>query len=292
MYLRSRLKDRAQLLKLLTIGVPFALLFLYGLIYAFIQSLGYNTPVSTDFKGFDAYSKLLKDPWFISSWIISLRIAFISAFISLMIGSVLAYWLWNLKDKNFTIVYKIPIILPHIVAAFFIQVFFSRSGFISSIAYNLGITESITDFPILLYSKHGTGIILAYIYKEVPFVILLKLAIYNKIDKRMLSAAENLGAGKVTIFVRVIFPYLLPVINTLFIILFLYSFGAFEVPFLVGASRPEMLPIYVYKLYFERELSYRPVAMAALVLMFMFSSIFVFLYSHISKKIFNGARRI
>lgn len=292
MYLRNRLKTRLQLLRLLPIGVPFLLIFLYGIVYAILQSFGFITPVPSDFKVLDSYKVLVSDPWFIKSCLYSLKIAFISAIISLFVGSVMAYWLWNLDDKKYTIVYKIPIILPHIVAAFFIQIFFSRSGLLSTILYNIGIIKTITDFPLLVYSDSGIGIIMAYIYKEVPFVILFKLAIYNRIEIKIITAAENLGAGKLYTFFKVILPYLIPVMNTLFIILFLYSLGAFEIPFLVGASRPEMLPVYVYKLYFEKSLSYRPVAMAALVLIFLFSSVFVFCYSHISKKILNGARRL
>lgn len=294
MFLRNRLTRRRQLLLLLPIVVPFLLLFVYGLYYALLQSFGLKTPVDSIYRGFDSYKILFRDPWFISSYLLSIKVALLSAIISIILGCLLSYWLWlqPVESSKYTIVYKIPLILPHIVAALFIQLFFSKTGLISTIFFKLGLIDNLSSFPQLIYSESGIGIILAYIYKEVPFVILLKLAIYERIDKKLLIAAKNLGASTTVIFVKIILPYLLPVINTLFVILFLYSFGAYEIPFILGSSRPEMLPIYIYKLYFEKGLSYRPVAMAALILIFLFSSIFVYIYSQISRKVFNGARTL
>lgn len=287
-------RNKKEYLKLLTILIPFVLFLVYGLILTFQQSIGINLPVTSDFSGFDAYKQLLTDKWFLQSSIFSVSVAMQSSVYSIIIGTLLAYWLWLQPNKTQKklLVYKIPLILPHIVAAFFIQLIFSKSGLISSITYNLGIINNIASFPEIVYSPKGFGIVLAYIYKEVPFVIILQLANYSRINKELIVAAENLGAGKFMIFHKIILPNILPTINSTLIILFLYSLGAFEIPFLLGASRPEMIPVFIYNLYFNNNLNQRPLAMAALTLLFIFSSIFIGLYYFISRKINTKGRYI
>lgn len=280
-------KSNKEPLKLLTIIIPFVLLLVYGLILTFLQSVGLSLPVESDFSGFDAYKQLLNDSWFLESTIFSITIALKSSIYSMIIGTILAYWFWRQpkKDQNKLVIYKIPLILPHIVAAFFIQLIFSRSGLLSTILFNIGIIKSLSSFPELVYSPKGVGIILAYIYKEVPFVILFQLANYSRLNKNLIVAAENLGAGKFLIFIKIILPNILPTINSTLIILFLYAFGAFEIPFLLGASRPEMIPVFIYNLYFNSNLDQRPLAMAALTLLFLFSSFFIGLYYLIVKNL-------
>ncbi|MGL1890373.1 MAG: ABC transporter permease subunit [Spirochaetaceae bacterium] len=285
---------KSEKLKLLPILIPFILFFLFAVVFAFLQSVGYLTPTKTIYTGFDSYRQLFQDRWFISSFLYSIKIAFLSAFLSISIGSSIAYNLWDTAsiNKKWVILYKIPLILPHIIAAFFVQIFFSNSGLISTLLFKLNIITSSAEFPNIISGEHGLGIIFAYIYKEVPFVILLQLAIYSKIDNNLIIAAKNLGGNKFDIFSKILIPILKPVINSTFIILFLFSLGSFEIPFLLGASRPEMIPIYIYKLYFEMGLDLRPVAMASLIILFIFSSLFVVLYTFFVRKISIVGRKL
>ena len=87
-------------------------------------------------------------------------------------------------------------------------------------------------------------------------------------------------------------PFIMPVVNTAFVILFIYSFGAFDLPYVLGDSFPGMLSLRVYEFYFQRDLSYRPVAMAILTLLFLFSVFFVLLYSWLVDRLSNDVRKI
>lgn len=87
-------------------------------------------------------------------------------------------------------------------------------------------------------------------------------------------------------------PRLTPALHTGFIILFLYGFGAFDIPFFLGESRPGMLSIQVYNLYFKHDLARRPEAMAILTLMFCFAVIFIIAYSKAVNALEQGARKL
>lgn len=286
MFLKNRTSGAWVVIKLMPLLLPFLILFTGGLIFAVIQSFGMLSPVPIEGEIFTAYEKILTDPWFSKSFFFSIYIGFFSALFSVIIGTALAYFIWQLPGivRNYTLIYKIPLILPHITIAFLMLLFLGKTGIFSSILYHMGAVGGYEDFPSLLFSPDGTGMIISYIYKEVPFVILMTLAILQKINPRLLQTAKMLGAGRIRTFFTVIFPLIVPVLNTCFIILFLYSFGAFDIPFILNSSRPEMLSIRIYNLYFKMDLTHRPEAMAALVLMFLFSLIFIYLYSRVVKR--------
>jgi putative spermidine/putrescine transport system permease protein len=287
-------KRRSVLLYLLPLLVPFVLLFLGGSTFALLQSFGFLSPIPIEAGPFDAYRRLLSNPWFYRSFGFSLYVGFVSASVSTAIGTVLAYLIWGLplKTQRYSIIYKIPLILPHIAVAFIVLILFSRSGILSSILYNAGLTQSQQDFPSILFGGNGLGIIIAYIFKEVPFVVLLVSGILKKFDPRHIHTAVMLGASRTSIFFRIVVPFLMPVINTTFIILFLYSFGAFDIPYILSESRPEMLSIYVFNLYFKRDLINRPYAMAVLVMMLAFSTLFIFGYTRLVSRLGAEERKL
>jgi putative spermidine/putrescine transport system permease protein len=281
-------------LRLSPLLVPFIAIFTTGVFLTILQSLGFFIPVPVDGSIFAAYAALFKGSWFYVNLGFSLYCALVSAVLSVLLGTVFAYVIWRLPLwlQRVSVVSKIPLILPHIAVAFIVLMFFARTGYVSSVLIRIGIIDDASSFPAILFGGTGMGIILAYVYKEVPFVMLLVTSVLKKFDFRQIETARMLGAGRYRVFFRIVLPFLLPVVNTSFIILFLYSFGAFDIPFMIGESYPGMLSIQVYNLYFKRDLVNRPQAMAILVVMFAFSLIFIYLYSRIAQKIDTRYRKI
>ncbi len=279
---------------LLTILIPFMLLFLAGILMTVLQSFclldyGYRYP-----SALFAYSMLFKDSWFIRSWLFSLYTAFVSAAAATAAGTVLASWIWSLpvRMQRLAFLHRIFLILPHISVAFIIIILLSKTGVVASIFYHAGIISSPAGFPPLVFSGNGIDIIAGYTVKEIPFVMVLITGMLAKLDSRQADTARMLGAGPFMIFTRVIMPFIMPVVNTSFIILFIYSFGAFDLPFILGDSYPGMLSMRIYEYYFQRDLYYRPVAMAILTLVFLFSIVFIIIYSRIVGRISNDVRKI
>jgi putative spermidine/putrescine transport system permease protein len=168
-------------------------------------------------------------------------------------------------------VYRVPIVLPHIVVAFLVLLFLGREGVfrwgISTLLPLFGIDAVGTEIPELIYTPAGTGMILAYVYKEFPFVILLVHGALRQISPRFVTTGKQLGAGEMTVFLRVVLPQILNTVVQAFAVVFLYGFGAFEIPYLLGNSDPQMIPVFVFNTYFHSPLARRPVAMAVLVSM-------------------------
>ncbi|MGE4292166.1 MAG: ABC transporter permease [Desulfovibrio sp.] len=288
--------DRASwgrtLFKLSPLALPFGLLFLGGFGVAVAQSLGLGLPFPYSGGPLDAYARLL-EPHYLRSFGLSLWVGVCSALLPVSIGSGLAYLFWKMPRglQRAGVVYKVPLILPHVAVAFIVLVFWSRSGWLASAGHVLGLVDGPEAFPVPLY-QGGLGMILAYVYKGTPFVMLLALAALRRMDPRLAETARMFGAGEWLVFRSVVLPHLRPVMHTSFIILCLYAFGAFDIPFLLGQSDPGMLSMEVYNLYFRRDLVNRPTAMAILVCMFLFSIAFIAVYVRLAARLEAGERKL
>lgn len=282
------------LLRLLPLLLPFVLVFGCGLAITLLQSFGLLMFSYTYDTLFFAYRELFIDSWFFRSAAFSLYVALASSILSIALGTGLAYMVWKLPQRyrNLAIIYKVPLVLPHIAVGFLSVIFLAKTGIVSSIAYHLSLIDSFERFPDLLYTPSGIDLISAYVYKETPFVMVMVYAMLVKFDRRQIDTARMLGAGKLRIFLKLILPFILPAINTTFIILFIFTFGGFDLPFVLGDSYPGMLSIRIYDYFFQKDLVQRPVAMAMLTLIFVFSLLCIALYLRLSGRLAQEVRKL
>lgn len=281
MYLKNKAIISFLPLSLLLIPV-----FAGGIVFTLLQSFNQFLPYS--YPGiFSSYKAVLCDPWFYRTFFFSVYIGAVSASASVLLGLLTAslFWCLPLKWQKAGTLYKVLLVMPHLSIAYFVMLFFSKTGIVSSFLFNTGMIENYEQFPVLVFDSYGIGIILSYILKGTPFAVLMVSALLKNLDKGFLDTAGMLGAGKVRIFLEIIVPSVKPAAEASFLILFLYSFGAFDIPFLIGSSRPDMVSVSVYSLYFRRDLVNRPQAMAVLSIMLLFSIFFIYLYSVISARL-------
>ena len=281
-------------LRLASLLIPYALVFCGGLGLTMLQALGLVMPVPVEPGWNVGFGAALHAPGLRDAFGFSLYTAFVSALMAVAFGTLTAYGIWRLPHRLQTpaVVYKIPLILPHISVAFIILILWTRTGFVSSAAHAVGLIDTPEEFPALLFAGNGLGIILAYAWKGTGFVTLMAYALLKRLDPRLLTTARMLGASGPTAFVRIVLPHLAPVLHASFIILFLYGFGAFDIPFLLAESAPGMLSVEVYNLVFQRGLERRPEAMAVLTLMFAFATLFVHLYMRVAERTAPGTRKL
>jgi putative spermidine/putrescine transport system permease protein len=293
--MKHRAKHRWEIpLRLSPLLLPFVAVFGCGLLITLLQSFGIWMFSYRYEDMLFAYKELFGSRWFYQSALFSLYVAAISATIAVVLGTLLAYQLWRLPQRLHTILamYKIPLILPHIGVGFLAVILLAKTGVFSAILHSLGLLETFAAFPNLLYGSYGVDLIGAYVYKETPFVMIMIYGMLCRLDRRLLDTGHMLGASSLRIFFSLVVPYLLPIINTSFIILFVYSFGAFDLPFILGDSYPGMLAIRVYEYFFQKDLVMRPLAMALLSLMFLFSTLFIVGYLHFVRRVALEVRKL
>ncbi len=265
-------KDFKILLQLSPLLIIFLTLFITGFLVTFLQSVKLMGSGGEGFS-FLSYKMLFQNRRFSLSLLYSLIIAFSSSLLSILAGTSGALFLWKVpvNIRKYGIVYKIPLILPHITIAFMTVLFLGRTGILSRIGYNLGFLVNFTDFPNILYSGKGFGIIIAYTVKETSFVMLMVMGVLVKLPKTQIQTAGMLGATPFQVFYTLTLPYITPILKVSFIIIFLYSLGAFDIPYIMSESQPEMISVSVFNTFFKRDLIHRSEAAAELVILFTLS---------------------
>ena len=167
--MKKKLTPYLLLVPQLVIGA----VFIIGLGTGIIQSLGVIPAFGLTEPTFDYYKEVLTRPDTLQSLKHSLYIAFVSAFFATVIGTLFcALLVWKNQTKGGIMrVVQIPIIVPHVVVALFVVNILSQNGILARICAHLGFITDQQQFPMLVYDTQGIGVILAYLWKEIPFVI-------------------------------------------------------------------------------------------------------------------------
>ena len=253
----------------------------------FLQSMGYIPAFGLTKLTFDYYKEVFQQKEFISALILSLHIALTSAVFATVLGVLLCYALVKRNHTKGGILYmvRLPILMPHAVVAVFVVNLLSQTGLFARIAYMFGWISDFNQFPQLLYSENYIGAIIAYLWKEIPFVAYFVLALMSSISGTLGEAAENLGASPWRSFFQITLPLSMPAVLKAFLIIFIFAFGGYELPFLLGVTTPKALPVQAYLAYTAPDLRDRPYAMAMNGVILLLSLGMSLLYAVLTRKI-------
>ena len=221
-------------------GLPLVLSLGYALLYSFGIVGALN-------KGFTLthWQKLLSDKSTLQSFLYSAFIALLTLILALVFSLQVALKHHKAFQKGiFSFLIYLPLAFPAIVAAFFFFQAFSKAGILSRITYQLGITNSITSFPDLINDKWGIGIITAQLFLCFPFFLLLFISrIQTERVEDYMRLAQSLGASKQQATWRIAVPVLLKKTFPNILLYFIFIFGSYEIPILLGQSNPEMVSV-------------------------------------------------
>lgn len=241
-----------------------AVLFGGGLGLGLIQSLGHLPAAGMHSISFTHFANVFEDPDFLQSLALTLYVALTSTFIAAGLSIVMAVFLLSLSAKNRLIhfIFEIPLTVPHLVIAVAMVFMLTPTGFLSRIAVKLGLIETSATFPLLVNDRWSIGIILTYVWKEIPFIGLMILSVLRRSGVELLEVGRTLKAGRWQRFRYITLPTIFPSLGAACLIVFAYTFGAFEVPYLLGRTYPMLLPVWAYKNYSDVDLLARPEGIA------------------------------
>ena len=145
-----------------------------------------------------AYVSVFTDREFYLSFLLTFHIAFTSTVIS----SVLAIGAALLLRRNFVgrsivnFLFQLNLTVPHLVGAIGMLYLFSQSGSFARLAAEWNLIARPSQFPELVFDPYAIGIILQYIWKEIPFIGVIVLANMQSIGEDYESVARSLGASR------------------------------------------------------------------------------------------------
>jgi putative spermidine/putrescine transport system permease protein len=261
-------------------------LFFGGFLLGIMQSMNYMPLIGLTEPNLDAYRTIFTDEQFSQSLILTFSISISATLltVTLAIATAMALRHSFIGKRVVNFMYQFPITIPHLVIAIGTMFLFSQSGTFARLAFHAGIISDQSQFPQLVNDRFGLGIIYVYLWKQIPFVGIIVLAIMQSMGNNYEELARSLGANKWQTFRYILMPIIIPGILPASIICFAFTFGSYEVPFLLGRPYPAVLSILAYRLYDNVDLNARPQAMAMAVFMTVFLMLFVVAYKKLLKK--------
>jgi putative spermidine/putrescine transport system permease protein len=242
-------------------------LFLTGLGLTLLRSFRYMPALGLTNPDLAAYAAILTAPGFLKSLALSLWIAAASTLIAAVLALATALLLRQTFPGRALISFlvQLNLTIPHIVGAIGILYLFSQSGSFARLAHAAGLIAGPADFPALTQDPYAIGIILLYVWKELPFITLILLANLQTLGADHETTARTLGATRWQAFRHVLLPMLLPALASASALVFAFAFGAYEVPLVLGAHAPKALPVLAWQAATDTDLAARPEAMAMAV---------------------------
>ncbi|TAN01297.1 MAG: ABC transporter permease subunit [Rhizobiaceae bacterium] len=90
------------------------------------------------------------------------------------------------------------------------------------------------------------GVVLANLVPAVPFVILVMIPFIEQIDPRIEQAARVFGASTTSVFIRILFPLLLPGMLAALLLVLVRTLAMFELTFLTAGPTSQTLVVSLY----------------------------------------------
>lgn len=191
----------------------------------------------------DTWAALISNPVYVDGLFFSLWQGVAPTLLGLLISLPLAA-LMQMNDTSrslFGTLYKIPLVVPGVVAGFLVLVILDRGGMGTRLLAPLGL-----EMPRLVRDGLGLGAIIASTWKAVPFMTLIIAGSMAAISRDALAAARTLGAGRLTILRRIQLPLAQPGITAAVLLSFIGSLGSYVIPSLLGPAYPLPLSVHMF----------------------------------------------
>lgn len=133
--------------------------------------------------------------------------------------------------------YRWPLFIPFIVVGQTLRTFLARNGLMNNMLFSLGI---ITPDQALSFLD-WRGIVIAFVWKQVPFVALLVSGAMASIDRGTIEAAQNLGASHLRILLEIVVPQVKATLAVGLILSFVTMMSVLSVPLMINAQSPTMI---------------------------------------------------
>jgi sulfate/thiosulfate transport system permease protein len=204
-------------------------------------------PLSTlVFKSFqlswDDYVAIITHKRILASFRVSFTAALIAAAIASFFGIIVAwvlvrYSFWG--KRFFHALIDLPFALPTAVAGIVLATIFQPSGFLGKLLLDtLGVQVAFKPL----------GIVIALIFISIPFVVRTIEPVLLEFDTSMEEAAASMGASRLQIFTKIIFPNIFPALLTGFALSFARGVGEYGSVIFIAGNIPyvsEIVPLLI-----------------------------------------------
>jgi spermidine/putrescine transport system permease protein len=179
------------------------------------------------------YGRILSDPLYFSTLLGSVWMALLTTLFCVILALPLAWFIARRVPQRWRLLFIVGLILPGwvsvLIRTYSMNLVLGESGLLNWLFTNVGLIARPLE---ILFTETAVVIGLVYIY--LPYTMVPIYAAIERLDAPVLEAAENLGAGPIERFMRIVLPLIKPGIIAGCIITFIPALGEYLVPNLLG----------------------------------------------------------
>ena len=167
----------------------------------------------------------------------SFLLAAVATAICFLIGYPLAYFLSRegpLVRKIATMLIMLPMWMNLLLRTYAWMSLLEDNGLINQFL-------SFLNLPTIHIMNTSAAVVLGMVYNYLPFMVLPILSVIEKIDPKVIEAAQDLGANHIMTFRKVIFPLSLPGVLSGITMVFIPSVSTFALSRLLGGGKTMLL---------------------------------------------------
>ena len=178
------------------------------------------------------YTTILTDPFFISSIGNTALLALATAIVTVALAYPYSLYIWlggRLRRALLLGMALLPLLISEVSIIFGWQIFFPRSGLLSTFLYDTGLSA---DRFSLMFTFPAA--VIGIVYITLPFSVFILMSVLDGLDRGLLDASADLGASPVRTFREVLFPLSRGGITLAASQAFIWAMGTYATPSALG----------------------------------------------------------
>ena len=135
--------------------------------------------------------------------------------------------------------YRWPLFIPFVVAGQVMRTFLAKNGMLNHVLIGTGLIEPLSAQSLLDWR----GIVVAFVWKQAPFVTLLLAGAMASIETQHIEAARNLGARRLWVLIDIILPQVRGTLLVGLVLSFVTMLSVLSVPLMINPNSPTMMTV-------------------------------------------------
>jgi ABC-type spermidine/putrescine transport system permease subunit I len=135
--------------------------------------------------------------------------------------------------------YRWPLFIPFIVAAQLMRGFLAKNGTLNHVLIGSGLIEPLSAQSLLDWR----GIVIAFVWKQAPFVTLLLAGAMASLERQHVEAARNLGASRLRALFEIVLPQVKGTLLVGVVLSFVTMLSVLSVPLMINPNSPTMITV-------------------------------------------------
>ena len=135
--------------------------------------------------------------------------------------------------------YRWPLFIPFVVAGQVMRTFLAKNGMLNHVLIGTGLIDPLSAQSMLDWR----GIVIAFVWKQAPFVTLLLAGAMASLEPQHIEAARNLGARRLRVLIDIVLPQVRGTLLVGLVLSFVTMLSVLSVPLMINPNSPTMITV-------------------------------------------------